>query len=679
MWALAAMVMGALLALAVSFSTPAGATAPAAKLFSALNPADPQIAPILAALQRGEAQAAPRDLLKIFQARVARFPASFLIPLPTWNGDTRAEADAALAHTFTLQGVTGTAPGLPGGGFDWSWRGPNNDPEFAWFLNRQHHIPALFIAWRETKDPRYRTALNSQLRDWLRQCPKPAHYSFSSSWRALEVARRFAEAWMPLLFAPEADAALDDDVLLGLLADIPDHAAALRYTHSFSGNHLITEMTGLAALALAFPEFKDSAAWLDYAVAQSHAEAAREIYPDGAETELSNLYQRVVLLELQRLADLLAAAGRDRELAALHPFLENAWNYFAHTLDPRGHGPLNNDSSVDDDAALVRQMAAVYHRDDWLYIATNGHAGTLPAGPPTDYFPYAGLAVMRGDWGEGSPWAFFNMGPHGSDHQHADQLHLSIGGSGREFLVDDGRYNYQPGPWRDYFTGAQGHNVLLLDGHGTLPPPDTVLVPVNVRHEITPATDFFAATAMFAGDAWRGQGPSYHTRAVLYAHKNYWIVADRILTAGGARQVAALWHFHPDCVVKNEGDLVYTANAGSSNLGLLAIGAEAQNWRVDLIQGREAPAPQGWYSPTFNQRVPATCAEFSNSISNPQTFVWIIWISPAGPEIPATQPKTTIIEDTPARLRLRLAWPGGMADEATIPFVANEGVVWKRN
>lgn len=679
LWALAAIMTGALLAFTARFYYPTLPADPATKLFFSLDAANIQLSSIIADWKKGNSAIAARELLKNIQSRMAKFPASFVVALPAWNDGTHAEADAALTHTFTMQGITGTAPSLPGGGFDWSWRGPNHDPEFAWFLNRQHHIPALFVAWRETKDMRYRTALNAQLRDWLQQSPRPAHYSFSSSWRALEVARRVEEAWMPVLFAPEANAALDDDVLLGLLADIPDHAAALRYTHSFSGNHLITEMTGLAALALAFPQFKDASSWLDYAVTQSRAEAAREIYPDGAETELSNLYQRVVMLELQRLADLLAAAGRDQELADLHPLLENGWNYFAYTLDPRGHGPLNNDSSVEDDATLIRQMATVYHRDDWLFLATNGREGKAPVLQPTNYFPYAGLAVMRGGWNADSEWAFFSMGPRGSDHQHADQLHLSIGGLGREFLVDDGRYNYQPGPWRDYFTGPQGHNVLLLDGQGPIPPPDTTQTPVYVRHEITSTQDFFEATVAFAGTAWGGQGPAYHTRAVLYPHNNYWIVVDRLQCAGGAHQVDGLWHFHPDCVVKHEGDLVYTANVGQPNLGLLAVGAKSQKSHVDLIHGRETPTPQGWYSPTFNERVPATCADFSDSISSPQTFVWVIWIAPPGQEIPATQPKTIITEDTPTRLRLRLAWPGGISDEATVPFISSESAIWVRN
>ena len=637
-WALVAVATGALLALAVHHSTPSAPTDPAGKLLSALDPGNPSIQPMLATGKQSGAVIDPRAILNIFHNRLSHFSSTFFVPLPPWSDATRQEADAALAGTFTLQGVTGMAPRRADGSLDWNWRGPNDDPEFAWFLNRQHHLPALFVAWRETKDARYRTALNAQLRDWLRQSPRPAYYSFSSAWRALEVARRMEEAWMPVLFAPEAGAALDDDVLLGMLADVPDHAAALRYSHSFSGNHLLTEMTGLAAIALAFPEFKDAPQWLDYAVSQSRAEAAREIYPDGAESELSNLYQNVVLLELQRLADMLAAANREKEGAELRPILENAWNYFAHTLDPRGHGPLNNDSSLGDDAAVVRQMAAVYHRPDWLYLATNGQEGTAPAALPTDYFPYAGLAVMRSGWDVDAQWAFFEFGPRGSDHQHADRLHLSIGGGGREFLVDDGRYNYQPGPWRDYFTGPRGHNVVLLDGQGTLPPPDTVSQPANIRHEINADGDIFEATAPFVGNAFQGQGPAYHQRSVTYRPGQYWIVTDEVVCCG-PHQLEALWHFHPDCTVKRDGPIIYTDDPGHANLGLWSLDAPPGDWSVDFIRGRESPTPQGWYSPVFNQKVPATCASFTAHIYGPTTLKWVIWIVPPGQDPRRARPR----------------------------------------
>jgi hypothetical protein len=559
--------------------------------------------------------------------------------LPGWNADTRLEASDALHGTFTLQGVKGIVPHTADGGLDWTWRGPNNDPEFAWFLNRHHHIPALYVAWRETKDIRYRTALNEQLRDWLKQNPRPAHYSFSSSWRALEVARRAVEAWLPVFFAPDSTTALDADVHDALLASFTDHALALRDNHSFSGNHLITEMTGLAAIALAFPYNKDAPVWLDYALAQSQSELAREIYPDGAEKELSNLYQQVALLEFQKLADLLNIAGRTSDAAKFKPALENAWNYYAHTLDPTGHGPLNNDSSIEDDATLVQKMAEVYQRPDWLYIATQGKSGTVPSDSPMEYFPYAGLAVMRSGWGSDSQWAFFEMGPRGTDHQHADRLHLSIGGYGREFLVDDGRYNYQPGPWRDYFTGPQGHNVLLLDGQGTFPPPDSTDAPVNVRHEISSDHALFLATAPFSGDALAGQGPAYHTRTVYYSSDHYWLVVDRVLCIG-PHEIETLWHFYPDCIVKRAANLIYTDNPGKANLGLLALTPPSSGWNIDLITGRESPDIQGWYSPSFNVRVPATCTSFSTKINSPSTTIWLIWIAPPGQSIASARPNT---------------------------------------
>ena len=561
--------------------------------------------------------------------------------LPAWNPDTRREADDALAGTFTLQGVTGTMPHHADGGFDWTWRGPNNDPEFAWFLNRQHHIPALFVAWRETKDAKYRTALNAQLRDWLKQNPRPAFYSFSSSWRALEVARRVVEAWLPVLFAPDSSAALDPDVYQAMLASIPDHAVALRHDHSFSGNHLITEMTGLATIALAFPDNKDAKDWLDYALAQSQAELAREIYPDGAEKELSNLYQQVALLEFQKLAELLNIAGHPADAAKIRPPLENAWNYYAHTLDPLGHGPLNNDSSVEADAVLIQKMAAKsgYNRPDWLYIATQGRSGAAPSGFPAEYFPYAGLAEMRSGWDANAQWAYFEMGPRGTDHQHADRLHLSIGGYGREFLVDDGRYNYQPGPWRDYFTGPRGHNVVLLDGHGTLPPPDSISEPAHIRHEIAKDSDLFAATAPFAADVLTGQGPAYETRTVYYLPNQYWLVQDQVLCAG-PHTLETLWHFHPDCVVKRDGNLIYTDNPGKANLGLLPLNSPSNGWSIDLIQGREAPSIQGWYSPSFNERLPATCASFSTAIQGPTTMTWLIWIAPPDQNVAAARPNS---------------------------------------
>ncbi len=689
---------GAGMLLAACAPPPAASSGPAwtengARLFAALDQTSPFIKEQAARWQKAQAEIAAHapgqapaaeaaraavlgDLLRHFHEMVKSYQTGWYTALPEWNADTHREADDAVKNTFTEQGVTATVPHAPEGGLDWSWRGPNDDPEFAWFLNRLHQLPALLVAWRETHDKRYLDALNAQLRDWIAHNPRPHYYSLSSAWRALEAARRMDDSWLPMLFSPQA-LDLAPDVQLGLLADIQDHAECLRDTHAPYGNHLISEMGGLATIALAFPAFKDAASWLDYAMAKTHAEMNKQIYPDGTHTELAGLYQRVVLQSLQDLADVLKAAHRGKEFAGLKRELENGWNYYAYVMTPRGEGPLNNDSDLDFNRFWLRDVVTRYERKDWQFLATAGREGTEPANPPSRYFPWAGQAVMRGGWGTRDQWAYFDAGPYGTDHQHEDRLHLSISGESRNFLTDNGRFTYVPGPWRDYFAGPTGHNIILLDGHGTSHAPNRASREADVRHEITPALDFFAATAPYAGDWLAGQGPSYHTRAILYIRADYWIVADRVLTAGGPRRVDALWHFHPDCDVKSDGNLVFTTNAREGNLGLLAVEAKGAPWTREMIKGREGDAPQGWYSAQLNERLAATCADFSTIISSPHTFAWVIWMEPAGRPVPALQPHVEVLEDSPARLRLRLRWPGGKTDEATIPFTAEGAVAWK--
>jgi hypothetical protein len=220
--------------------------------------------------------------------------------------------------------------------------------------------------------------------------------------------------------------------------------------------------------------------------------------------------------------------------------------------------------------------------------------------------------------------------------------------------------------------------VVLLDGHGTMRPPAVAETMADVRHELEPDWDFAAATAPYAGDAATGRGPAYHTRAVLYAHAGYWIVADRILTAGGPRQVQALWHFFPDCTVRAEGNLVYTEDAGKGNFGMLAVTGPKSGWDVELVHGREEPTPQGWYSPEFNVRLAATCAEFTGVAAGPGTYVWVMWTVPAGKSVMAGKPEATVQEASAAAVLVELKWPDGKVDEAVVPWVKEQKVAWVR-
>ena len=114
-------------------------------------------------------------------------------------------ANDALMDTFTLQGVKARQPRLPSGNFDWSWRGLNNDIEWAWFFNRLTWLPDLWQAYQKTGDEVYLNRMVRTLHDWIDANPAPRMLSFSPAWRPLEAARRLLYAWLPVLVEWQAD------------------------------------------------------------------------------------------------------------------------------------------------------------------------------------------------------------------------------------------------------------------------------------------------------------------------------------------------------------------------------------------------------------------------------------------------------------------------------------------
>src|SRR5690606_4065157 len=111
-------------------------------------------------------------------------------------------------------------------------------------------------------------------------------------------------------------------------------------------------------------------------------------------------------------------------------------------------------------------------------------------------------------WENGREWAFFDLGPFGSAHQHHDALHLSIWFDGVNFLSDSGRFSYQPGPWSSYFKGPEAHNVVLLDDSPPLPGPRVVKGPLKNDATISADHASFTGRAVFPSSGLRGTSPS---------------------------------------------------------------------------------------------------------------------------------------------------------------------------
>jgi hypothetical protein len=593
-------------------------------LFSQLDLARPGLAGCAALYAKNDLKGASEALLDYYAQEKKNLPVD---PLDhhAWT-PTLERAKNALDGIFTEQNLIAAQKRRPDGNLDWADTGPNGDKEWAWFLNRQLFLRDLAEAYLTTGDAAYEKAISTYLSDWVVSNPYPNRLNFTAQWRPLEAARRITDAWAVIFYDP--DIRLTPEARLLLLCSLHDHADDLANHGSFwGGNHLLTEQSALALIATAWPEFKDAKAWLDRAEEVTRREIEAQTYPDGAYKELTNLYQHVVTDSLERTLAVLRAA--DRHDAFLDARAEKMWDYSAEVMRPNGDGPLNSASDVTYNRTYVEEAAATYSRADWTYIASSGEKGAMPNLPPSRFFPYAGHAVMRSGWTKDSQWAFYDIGPHGTAHQHNDRLHFDISIGKDDILTDCGRYTYQPGEWRDYFSGPRAHNLILIDGKGPLPSALSVNSPMPATAIIKDGYDYFAASNDYAPDPASGRCGARHTRGIFYKRGRYWLVIDNVILFGPST-VETLWHFHPSVEVRMLPDGEISATGTSSKLRIREVYGPSETW--NFVRGAENPI-QGWYSREYNSRRPATTGTATVLLSRPETTVWLL--SPEGTQAPS--------------------------------------------
>ncbi len=578
--------------------------------------------------------------------------------------DHRSVADGVLDGVFELQGLKARVPTSLDGGLDWTDSGPRGDSEWIRFLNRHDFLRSLLRAWQQTGDERYRTAIGSHLSDWVRSVPRPLLPTLKGTWRSLEAARRSTLPWLEVFFCRTPRPALDPETRILLLGSLVDHAQVLRYWHGRRGNHLFTELVALAVLATAWPEFKRAADWLEYAASRACRVVSAQTYPDGAHTELSNHYHRVILLEAERLAAVLSLTGREAQLRPVRERLIAMWDYFAGVSRPDGYGPLNNDGDLEPNGWYVADAGKRLNKPEWLYVATGGAEGSAPAdNSASRFFPWAGQAVMRSGWEVNAHWARFDLGPHGTNHQHHDQLSIELFAGGRPILVDPGRYTYQRGRAREYFRGPAGHNVIRVDGKGSAPPPNRVSAPLEVKAVCERDYDFFCGRARFLGRPLTGRPGCIWRRAVFYLREKYWIVVDHLATNGPA-EITASWLFHPHCTVAAEPDCVYTEGQEGSNLAI--VPTTPSQWLLEICKGQTEPEMRGWYSECYNRLEACTQVECHTSIRGPTAFGWILFPSSTKLVRPRAATPTAVLSNEGLTVSIAITLPQGAGEDRVV-------------
>ena len=542
---------------------------------------------------------------------------------PQVTQETNAEADSMINDIFVFYQVPDRVSRDENGHLNWTWSGPKHDIEWAWALNRHYPIRHLLDTYFGTGNPTYAKYIDMFIKDWvISSWPYPGVYSHTEMWRGLEVSFR-VKAWARVFYGLMNTGYCSPATQLLILSSLPDHAHYARNYHSPASNWLTMEMTGLATIATAWPEFMQSPAWFDYSKTRLTETLKKQVYPDGAHTELTSHYHYVALTNFIQFQKLCKNANEPLP-GYFNETLEKMYNYLAFTMRPDGYGVLNNDSDRDYNRERVLKAALEYKRNDWKYIASNGAKGIKPTGEPSMIFPWAGHLISRSGYDPDAHWSFFDIGPGGSTgHRHNDKLHISISAFGRDLLVDGGRFSYAgevAAKCSKYARSSPSHNVILVDGKDQAPDPELAEALLSENHyKITDQFDY----------AWSDfhkfidlEGECKHTRALLYVRGSFWIVVDKITTSQ-PRKIDVLWHWHPDCKVKVENGNAASSDNVKGNLTIIPLCD--QKWKIALVKGQENPEIQGWYSEEYNTYEPNAATIYSTKVRSSTTFAWLLF------------------------------------------------------
>lgn len=628
------------------------------EFFSLLREDVEGLAPARAAAAAGDYEAAKAHLLEYFRART----------WPTWTFDPRqydqkrqadyntAAAEQVMAHTFRWQGRTATLPP----DIDWTfnpWEGddPDYTPEWTYDLNRFGFWSTLGRAWWATGDDRYAEEFVAQLVDWIRDNPAPVLGSPNQAptWRTIEQGIRTAGSWMDayhyFLFAPQ----MTPEVHCMFLKSFVEHARTLtRMTvehPEHAGNWVTMECNGLAHIGCMFPEFTEAEHWREIAFARLLEELDRQVYPDGAQMELSTGYHQVARSNFMRALEPALRNGFDVPPEYLGK-LKRMYEYNLRAMTPALYLPPLNDSGDTAVASTLREAYETWGDPEFLWGATGGAEGE-PVDYTSVFFPWAGQAVMRSGWTNEDRYLMFEVGPFGIGHQHEDKLGLWLWAFGRPLLTEAGTYSYDRSQWRRFVLSTEAHNTIMVDG-----------LPQNRRslRETYQATEplegVFATGEVFdwcVGRYEEGYGsdhlPVTHERSVIFVRPDYYVVIDRLLGAEGEHTYEALFNLDAAAAtVAADGLTVSSNDPGEPNLTLIPLATDGLSLRI--AHGQEEPILLGWIPRDNHRAIP--CAVYAKTGPTPQYLVTLMFPHPTE-EVPMVEAELLAQNDEMLAIRVR--------------------------
>jgi Heparinase II/III-like protein/Heparinase II/III N-terminus len=432
--------------------------------------------------------------------------------------------------------------------------------------------------------------------------------------------------------------------------------AMLDYALSQQNNHGISEGMGLWTIGSLFPELRSAPRWREQGRSILERLGRELIYDDGAFSQHSLNYHRLMLHDYVwsiRLGEL-----HDRRFSpALYERVARAVE-FLYQLQDESTGRLpcygSNDgalilplSSVDyqdfrpvvQSARYLVRRTRTYESGPWdeevFWLFGRQAVGGRTAAPPRIDLRTAagGYVTLRCATG----FALTRCARFRHRPGHADLLHVDLWWRGINIALDPGTYSYNaPAPWHAGLADTTEHNTVAVDGRSQMAKAARFLwLPWASGTQRYYATSVDGRLAYWEGehDGYRRlPSPVVHRRGILKVGDEHWLVVDDLQGCAShtyslhwllADAPYRLGHQEPAVGTDRHESITLVTPAGSYEV---KVGSSVPAWRVCVVRG-EADGCRGWRSAYYLDRAPALSLRFDVDAA---TVRFVTAFGPAG-------------------------------------------------
>lgn len=528
------------------------------------------------------------------------------------------------------------------------------DIKLVWETNRFGCVFSLVRAFARTGDERHAELFWQLIESWRAE-NKPEQ---GANWKCgQEIALR-CMAWCFGMYAfSRCNATTPTRVanLAQMLAISADRIESnIGYALSQNNNHGLSEAMGLWTIGSLFPEFRDAAQWEAKGRRYLERQARSLIYDDGAFSQHSLNYHRVMLhvyLWCIRLGHLLHAPFTDElceRVATSGRFVDAMIDETSGFVPCYGHNdgalifPLSN-CDYRDFRPIVQAIhfqATGTHRFQsgpwneelvWFFGRSSTQGRSTETEERGDFeTKQNGYVVLRNAEG------FATTRASGYRHRpsQADSLHVDVWWRGQNIAVDPGTYSYNsPPPWNNSLAATACHNTVVVDGRNQMEQAGRFLWMPWLKARSFGRTETAQGNIAF----WNGEHDGYrrlkspvtHRRGLARLSNDHWLIVDS-LESDGPHEYRLHWLLLDSPYEADElnGTIELSTDAGPY---YVAMNCSLPNSRMSIVQA-DANSTEGWRSQFYQSREPAISVNLTTN-ARQATFVTLMGQTPSSASI----------------------------------------------